>query len=252
VDLKPTTTECVERIFETMIPGAEFVSTGMMKFDVLSRFFGKQTLGGSHPNCESATLVVSDGERYQPISKYLKIPLSEMLVRLRKLDSKLALRASALPARGLRRRLFNAGTFFRMVAVLARDLNLTEILGKPRILNGILAITNLLRGRKIDRILNDRTRLKHVLTLLTIPYEDKGGLEDARLRDCPAVFAYEDVQSGQIKTTAFCSWQTVKDEVCRRIQTHYDLKRALEQSTRKGKTQERRGIVASLTVSRGE
>jgi uncharacterized radical SAM superfamily Fe-S cluster-containing enzyme len=75
VDLKPTTTECVERIFETMIPGAEFVSTGMMKFDVLSRFFGKQTLGGSHPNCESATLVVSDGERYQPISKYLKIQL---------------------------------------------------------------------------------------------------------------------------------------------------------------------------------
>ncbi len=24
-----------------------------MKFKVLSKFFGKQTLGGSHPNCEA-------------------------------------------------------------------------------------------------------------------------------------------------------------------------------------------------------
>ncbi len=79
-----------------------------------------------------------------------------------------------------------------------------------------------MRGRKIDRILAERTSCRNLLTLITIPYEDKGGLEDARLRDCPAVFAYEDVDTGRIKTTAFCSWQTVKDDVCRKIQTHYE------------------------------
>jgi hypothetical protein len=28
------------------------------------------------------------------------------------------------------------------------------------------------------------------------------------------VFAYEDVKTGMIKTTAFSSWQTIKDDVC--------------------------------------
>jgi len=89
----------------------------------------------------------------------------------------------------------------------------------------------LLRGRKIDAILKERTSFKHVLTLLTIPYEDKGGLEDARLKDCPAVFAYEDVDTGRIKTTAFCSWQTIKDDVCRKIQAHYEEARPDKRQT---------------------
>ncbi len=51
--------------------------------------------------------------------------------------------------------------------------------------------------------------------------------EDWRTRasgTVPAVFAYEDVDTGRIRTTAFCSWQTVKDKVCRKIQAHYDSK----------------------------
>lgn len=80
---------------------------------------------------------------------------------------------------------------------------------------------DIIKGRKIDEILSKRTRFRNLLTLITIPYEDMGGLENARLHDCPASFAYEDVKTGQIKTTAFCSWQTVKDDVCREIQAHY-------------------------------
>jgi uncharacterized radical SAM superfamily Fe-S cluster-containing enzyme len=224
VDLEPTTTECVENIFEKMVPEIEFVSTGMMKFTVLSRFFGRQTLGGSHPNCESATLLVSDGDRYLPISSYLTIQLSELLVRLRKLDSRLALKAAALPATGLRRSIFDAWTILRMMGILRNALDLKKIFGKQSLMNAAKAIADLIRGKKIDRILKDRTSFKHILTLITIPYEDKGGLEDARLRDCPAVFAYEDVDTGSIRTTAFCSWQTVKDTVCRKIQAHYDAK----------------------------
>jgi len=230
VDLEPTTTECVEKIFESMLPGAEFVSTGMMKFSVLSRFFGRQTLGGSHPNCESATLVVSDGERYRPISEYLNAPLSELLAGLKSLDSSLARAESSLPRTGMRKRLFDARTFLRMLGHMGKRLNLKKIFRKPRFVNMTLAVTDLIRGRKIDLILKERTRFKHVLTLLTIPYEDEGGLEDARLKDCPAVFAYEEVETGKIKTTAFCSWQTVKDEVCRKIQFHYDVKEALAET----------------------
>ncbi|MBI5251454.1 MAG: radical SAM protein, partial [Desulfomonile tiedjei] len=221
VALEPTTTECVERVFEGMIPGMEFVSTGLMKFKVLSKFFGKQTLGGSHPNCESATLLISDGERYLPVSSYLKGSLSELLVELRQLDTTLAQKSAEIPSTGFRRMLFDINTFVTLIKALKKNLDMSSIFGGSIFTRVLSAIADLLRGRKIDAILKDRTSFKHVLTLLTIPYEDKGGLEDARLKDCPAVFAYEDVDTGRIRTTAFCSWQTIKDDVCKKIQAHY-------------------------------
>jgi tetraether lipid synthase len=221
VQLEPTTTECVENVFEKLIPELEFVSTGMMKFDVLSKFFGRQTLGGSHPNCESATLLVSDGKQYVPISRYLTVPLSELLARLRHLDSKLADEAERFPETGPGRLFFDIKTFLATLNVLRKTISLQKIFGGSALLKGSRAVVSLVRGKKIDEILREHTCIKNLLTLITIPYEDKGGLEDARLKDCPAVFAYEDVDTGKIRTTAFCSWQTIKDDVCRKIQAHY-------------------------------
>ncbi|HMK35529.1 MAG TPA: radical SAM protein [Desulfomonilaceae bacterium] len=231
VRLEPTTTECVENVFEKLIPDVEFVSTGMMKFRILSRFFGKQTLGGSHPNCESATLLISDGEQYLPLANYLSVPLSELLGRLRRLDSALVSESAGVPEKGLRRFLFDAKTFVQTLAVLKNTIKLRKIFGGSVLLNGARAVADLMRGKKIDAILKERTCFKNVLTLITIPYEDEGGLEDARLKDCPAVFAYEDVDTGRIRTAAFCSWQTVKDEICRKIQTHYEAQSPQEQVT---------------------
>ncbi len=226
IDLEPTTTECVERMFELTVQGIEFVPTGMMKFQVLSRFFGKQTMGGSHPNCESATLLISDGGSYRPISDYLKVSLSDLLARLRGLDNALAVESAAIPESGMRRRWFDAVTFLRTVRVLRGAIDMGRVFPAPRLVNGLRAVGDLLRGKKIDRILSERSNCKNVLTLMTIPYEDTGGLDDARLKDCPAVFAYEDVDTGAIKTAAFCSWQTVKDDVCRKIHAHYDARSA--------------------------
>ncbi len=225
VDLEATTTECVERMFERAIPGIEWVPTGMLKFKVLSRFFGRQTLGGSHPNCESATLLVSDGQRYRPIQEYLKVPLSRLLQELRRLDTEMLEESATLSKSGLRRRVLDVKIFLKTVRILGRFVQLRSMLAQPVAMNTLLAVWDLIRGKKIDRILNERTSFKSVLTLITIPYEDMGGLEDARLKDCPAVFAYEDVQTGRIKTTAFCSWQTIKEDVCRGIQEHYHPKK---------------------------
>jgi uncharacterized radical SAM superfamily Fe-S cluster-containing enzyme len=233
VKIEPTTTECVESVFEKMIPDIEFVPTGMMKFEVLSRFFGRQTLGGSHPNCESATLLVSDGEQFRPVSDYLNVPLSEVLVRLRNLDQELLREKSNGTVSGGRSYIFDAKTFLKTVRVLGNVFNLGRVFGERRFRNMALAVKDLLQGVKIDQILRDRTSFKHVLTLITIPYEDVGGLEDARLRDCPAVFAYEDVETGRVKTTAFCSWQTVKDAVCRKIQEHYQAREEPKRRSRR-------------------
>ncbi|MGC8605629.1 MAG: radical SAM protein, partial [Desulfomonilaceae bacterium] len=222
VELEPTTTECVENIFEKILPDIEFVSTGMMKFEILSKFFGKQTLGGSHPNCESATLIISDGESYIPLSSYLNIPLSEALLKLRKLDRKLVKNAPKESASMLRRWWFSASSALQTALIVARTINLRKSLAKPAFINGLKALSDLVHGRKIDEILRKRTTFKQILTLITIPYEDVGGLENARLHDCPAVFAYEDVETGKIRTAAFCSWQTIKDDVCRKIQAYYD------------------------------
>jgi uncharacterized radical SAM superfamily Fe-S cluster-containing enzyme len=224
VDLEPTTTECVESMFEGKIPGAEFVPTGMMNFGVMSRFFGKQTLGGAHPNCESATVMVSDGSGYRPVSYYMKTTLSSFLVRLRELDSRLSAEDERIPKAGLSRRIFNAKTILLMASLICVSVDFRKFFGKPLARNILGFVIDLAAGRKMDRILAKRTAFKHALTMMTIPYEDEGGLEDARVKDCPAVFAYEDVQTGSIRTTAFCSWQTVKDKVCREIQDHYDRK----------------------------
>lgn len=226
VQLEPTTTECVERIFERMMPEIEFVPTGMMKFEVLSRFFGRQTLGGSHPNCESATLLVSDGSGYIPISSYLTTSLSQLLVRLRDLDQELLMERDDTTKGTFAKIMFDLKTLGKTVGLLYSSLRIRKVFGDQYLKNGSLALIDLIKGVKIDKILNNRTCLKKMLTMITIPYEDKGGLEDARLKDCPAVFAYEDIQTGRIKTAAFCSWQTIKDDICRGIQAYYESKQA--------------------------
>lgn len=228
VHLSPTTTECVENILETHVPGLEFVPVGMMNFKALSRFFGRQTLGGSHPNCESATLLVSDGAAYRPISQYLKIPLSELLARLRRIDDDMTARERPSGLRGrMLRALDSLRAVIRMALLFGRALRLKAVLKRPRLRHGLLAPLDLLLGKKFDRVLAERASFQNILTLLTIPYEDMGGLENERLKDCPAVFAYEDVDTGEIRSTAFCSWQTVKDRVLRKIQAHYDAKESV-------------------------
>jgi hypothetical protein len=150
------------------------------------------------------------------------VPLSELLVRLRKLDASLRAKKAALPSQGFRKIFFDIRTLFKTLRVMRGAVNLKRFFGDSTLLNASRALLDLVRGQKIDKILSKRTSFRNVLTLITIPYEDKGGLEDARLKDCPAVFAYEDVATGRIRTTAFCSWQTIKDEACRNIQDHYD------------------------------
>jgi hypothetical protein len=51
------------------------------------------------------------------------------------------------------------------------------------------------------------------------------------------VFAYEDIDTGKIRTTAFCSWQMIKEDVCRKIQSHYHQK---ESTTASGNGQDKR------------
>lgn len=102
----------------------------MMNFEILSRFFGKQTLGGSHPNCESATILVSDGEKYVPISSYLNVPLSESLSRLRKLDKNWPKSPDKFTPTW-RRWLFDASTLVQTALIMARGINLRKTLEKP-------------------------------------------------------------------------------------------------------------------------
>ncbi len=103
-------------------------------------------------------------------------------MELRKLDGALAARSARIPAKGLRRLFFNVSTFAALTRTLRKDLDLKQIFGESVFRRVASALCDLLRGRKIDAILKERTSFKHVLTLLTIPYEDKGGLEDAGSR----------------------------------------------------------------------
>jgi len=174
----------------------------------------------------------------------LKIQLSELLIKLRRLDKELVEEAPKVSGSLVKKAFFNLRMYKSTISILRNAINLKKVFGDKLWSNGLGAVIDLLRGKKIDKILSERTCFKHVLTLITIPYEDKGGLEDARLKDCPAVFAYEDVKTGRIRTTAFCSWQTIKDDVCREIQAHYEQKTERISAPKR----ERRSYHRQLTV----
>ncbi len=109
-----TTTEDVEQIIDEAFPEdrVEFIPAGLTEhLRRAAQFFGVLRLkfGGAHPNCESAAVLVSDGQRYWPLSHYLKMPLEEvaeqvvarcekMDARLSRLDPQKALPAAARPA----------------------------------------------------------------------------------------------------------------------------------------------------------
>ena len=146
--LEPTTTECVENIFERILPDVEFVSTGMMKFEILSKFFGKQTLGGSHPNCESATLVISDGEKFSSsfiISQYSSFRSSLKAQETgQEANSEIACQIGPDMAAWW----FNLSAAVQAAFIVARTINLRKSLAKPVFLNGIKALVDIASGQK--------------------------------------------------------------------------------------------------------
>ena len=224
-----TTIEDVEQIIGEAFPGekVEFVPAGIAwHLRRALAFFGspRVTFGGVHPNCESYTILFSDGTRYWPVGHFLKRPLDEVVEesvrRAKAVDAKLERLDPAKWFQRWRGRLIVLRTFGRL---WLKALNLRAITkGSPyiaaaRIVGGVMI------GRKLKDQLRRHTRFNHILGMVVLPFEEAHSIESERLRNCAAAFAFEDPDTGEVRTIPVCSWPLFRDDVERKIAKKYGV-----------------------------
>jgi hypothetical protein len=227
-----TTTEDVEQIIDDAFPEdrVEFIPAGLTDhLRVPGRFFGalRWKFGGAHPNCESAAVLVSDGERYRPMSHYLKRPLEEIaeevVTRCEKVNPRLARLDPQKRLQKLRGRLI---ILRASAGLLLRTVNFRRLLKGNRVLSALKVLGGILVGKQPKTLLRKHTNAKDVMLMIVLPFEEYHSVESARLQNCWAGFVYEDPDTDEVKTIPVCVWGMYKNDLQRKIAQKYADKSA--------------------------
>ena len=232
-----TTMEDVEKMVQQSVPGGEveFIPAGLSYSMRKPRsFFERDSrsevllLAGVHPNCESMTLLISDGKTYRSINHYLKKPLSQVALecaaRSRKIEPQLDRLDPDKFFQRLRGQLLVIGTLgwwgFRTV----RFWRLKPISSLARAVFGHVF-------RKLSRLAGFKTRRpRRIVRVAVLPIEEQHSIDAARLKSCKAVFAYEDVDDGKVKYFPACSWYPYRNPLLEKISQKYGVVRAKDVS----------------------
>ncbi|MFO8006351.1 MAG: radical SAM protein [Candidatus Brocadiia bacterium] len=223
-----TTTEDVEAIMDAAFPDerCEFVPAGITKYvQRAARFIGsgaRLKFGGVHPNCESGTYLLSDGERYHPLGSYLKRPLLEVaeqfVSRARKLDEKLA---GLDPDRWTHRWRGRLLVLSSLLPLLLRSLDSRKILRGNRLMAVLRILGGLLVGKRLKDQLRKHTNLQDAMLMIVLPFEEPDSIESARLQNCFAGFAYIDPDTDEVTTMPVCVWGIYQRDIQSRITEKY-------------------------------
>ncbi len=222
-----TTLEDVEQIIDEAFPDekVEFLPAGLSEhLRLASKFLGVLRLkfGGAHPNCESAALLVSDGEQYRPLSHFLKRPFDqiaeEVVTRCERIEPKLRKLDPEKPMQRLHGR---AIVLKALVPVALRSLDFGNLLKGNRLLCALKILAGLASGRKAKDVLRKNTNAHDVMLMIVLPFEEYHSVEAARLHDCWAGFVYEDPDTGVVRTIPVCIWGEYKWDLQRRIAEKY-------------------------------
>jgi len=222
-----TTIEDVEQIVNEALPGetVEFLPMGLtVRLNRALSVFGGAPLkfAGAHPNCESAAYLVSDGERFHGLGRYLKRPLhelaGELVDRTRALDPRLDRLDLNRRTHRIRARLMVLRSF---APVALKGVNLRAVFkGRPT-LRILRVVGGVLMGRKLKDQLRKHTNVRHTMLMVILPFEEYHSIESARLQSCPAAFGYEDPDTGEVRTIPVCAWGLYKSDIQRRIAEKY-------------------------------
>jgi hypothetical protein len=224
VEAGDTTIDDVERMLRDALPGTEFVPSGVFYgFKTLRNVFNVRfTFGGAHPNCESVTMLVSDGARYHPVSKYLKMPLAQVATEAMALDEKMGRRLERSlwgKVFGLRGKQLVLG--WAILRLLKRVVNFRELFGDHPAISIMKITGGLLTGKKFKDLLRRHSRGENILRVIVLPFEEPKNAETARLVECPAQFAYEHPLTREIQFMPVCAWSVYKNRVLRETARHY-------------------------------
>jgi hypothetical protein len=181
-------------------------------------------LAGVHPNCESFTLLISDGKQYRGINHYLKAPFSKAAVNFAALSKKIEPRLDALDPKKFfqrwRGRLLCIRTFLPWALRTIDWVKLAD--GKP--VRGLIKIIwqAIFRPQLPEGLASSR-RPRRVLRVGMLPFEEQHSVDAARMESCKAVFAYEDPDDSQIKTIPACLWYPYRNAILAKLSKKYGI-----------------------------
>jgi 7,8-dihydro-6-hydroxymethylpterin dimethyltransferase len=226
-----TTMEDVEHIVEENVPGGgvEFVPAGMIHCLTLARsFFRKKSrsetlmFGGVHPNCESMTLLISDGQGYRSINTFLRIPfreaVREMYTRARRIEPRLLRLDRTKWLQLWRGRCLIFKTFLPLGL---RALDFRKVAKGHPVMAVLRILAGLLGRKKMSALVKQHTDMPKILRVAVLPFEEYHSIDATRLEACKAVFACEDVETGQIKTIPACTWYLYRNDLLKKISEKY-------------------------------
>jgi 7,8-dihydro-6-hydroxymethylpterin dimethyltransferase len=231
-----TTIEDVEKIVQEAIPEEkmEFIPAGLAKYVTRSmEFFGgvRLTFGAVHPNCESMTLLLSDGERYHALGRYLNRPLDDIAAELVTRAKRVEARLEALDHTKWFQRQRGRWLVLRTFGGLAWDaLNKRAVFRGNWFLATLRVLGGLLVGRSLKHQLRRHTNIQDVMRMVVLPFEEYHSIDGARLQLCKAGFAYEDPDSGEVRTVPVCAWSLFKVDIQRKLAAKYGIAHATDRS----------------------
>ena len=219
-----TTHEEVEHIIDRAFPDepVDFLPAAISTYLAPAyRFFSPKTIlrfEGIHPNCETVTYMLSDGERFHPLSYVLRRPVkelaAELVARAAKLNPRLARLDRDKWLQRLRGKLLILGAYGGLVL---RNLRLGRFFRGSPLVGTLCILGGLLVGRKLKTQIRKHTYAHDSLLCVVLPFEEVHSLEAARLQRCSVGFGYVDPDTDEVRTIPFCTWILYRKEVFRRI-----------------------------------
>jgi uncharacterized radical SAM superfamily Fe-S cluster-containing enzyme len=237
IEAERTTIEDVEdSVDETFSAGkVEFLPAGVFDNPLVLDFLNIKSnpFQGIHPNCESFSLLISDGRSYVPLSLYLRRSMFDIARKIND-GRRLTVRLYSLMSTGKLAAAFERirlKTIVRNIAaaafvanVLFRYTKLDRITGTKGLNAGVKTMKILAKmclGYRTTKLLREYTALKNVFRIVVLPFEDDARLESARLERCSAAFAYIDFEKEMVRTIPGCAWGHYKNRVLAQAKEHY-------------------------------
>lgn len=225
-DPERTTHEDVEHMVNDAVSGGnvEFVPLGSLFLTNLYKIYGIRNMPflGVHPNCESITYLIADGEKYVSFSNYLKTSLFEFVDDLRSLEKYAGSRYDGNRVGPLGKLILD----MRLLGIFRKHLNFGSIVankGPAAYLRWALMLGKALTGKKIKDIIRSDTKLKGILQIMILPFEDSKTTESERLAMCSSCFVYVDPDTDAIRTLPTCTWEKYKKPIMKKVAGKFNV-----------------------------
>ena len=183
---------------------------------------------GVHPNCESVTFLIPNGESYRGINHYLTKSLPEAAKELADLVRRIEPTLARLdPKKTLQRWRGKLLCLKVLVPWLLRTVNFSRVWGENP-LTGVLRSVWRLWKRRRTKHLTGRPAPVTYLRVAVLPFEEQHSIDSERLKTCTAGMPYEDVATGRIEIIPHCIWYPYRNAILRTIAQKYGSVRSTQ------------------------